>query len=419
MTVGGTVVMWDRALLGYDWNALAGADSDQLHRPGDHPLDPVRVELTIALARELGVLDRDGVTVVRPEPADEAALTRVHDPAYLAAVKAASGGRDAQAGGGAADPFFTGYGLNTPDNPVFAHMHQASALVAGASLAAAEAVWQGRARRAVNIAGGLHHAMRACASGFCVYNDPAVAIARLLDLGAERVAYVDVDVHHGDGVQAAFYTDPRVLTISLHESPLTLFPGTGFPEETGGAGAEGTAVNVALPPGTPDAGWLRAFHAVVPSLLRRYRPQILFTQCGADSHRLDPLADLRLSVDGQRASYLALCELAEELCEGRWVATGGGGYALVEVVPRAWTHLLAIATGDPVEPATPTPPAWRELAKQRRPHRDVPLRMTDDADVSYQDWQPTADPDPVDRAIAASRRAAFPLHGLDPYDPRD
>ena len=396
---GGTVVVWDDALLGYNL--------------GDHPLDPVRVELTVALAREFGILDRDGVTVVRPEPADEAALTRVHDPAYVAAVKAAP------YGGGAADPLSTGYGLNTPDNPVFDRMHEASALVAGASLAAAEAVWQGRARRAVNIAGGLHHAMPARASGFCVYNDPAVAIARLLDLGAERVAYVDVDVHHGDGVQAMFYNDPRVLTISLHESPLTLFPGTGFPEETGGAGAEGTAVNIALPPGTPDTGWLRAFHAVVPSLLRAYRPQILVTQCGADSHRLDPLADLRLSVDGQRASYLALRDLAEELCEGRWVATGGGGYALVEVVPRAWTHLLAIATGEPVDPATLTPPAWRKLAKQRQPHRDVPLRMTDEADVAYRPWQPTDDADPVDRAVLATRRAVFPLHGLDPGDPRD
>jgi acetoin utilization protein AcuC len=392
--VDGTTVVWDEALLSYNL--------------GDHPLDPVRVRLTVALARELGLFDRAGVTVIRPEPADEAALTRVHDPAYLAAVKSAPD-----------DPFFTGYGLNTPDNPVFAGMHAASALVAGATVAAAEAVWQGRTRRAVNVAGGLHHAMRARASGFCIYNDPAVAIARLLDLGAERVAYVDVDVHHGDGVQAAFYGDPRVLTISLHETPLTLFPGTGFPEETGEAGAEGMAVNVALPPGTPDTGWLRAFHAVVPSLLRAYRPQILVTQCGADSHRLDPLADLRLSVDGQRASYLALRELADELCQGRWVATGGGGYALVEVVPRAWTHLLAIATGEPVDPATPTPPGWRKLAKQLRPDMDVPLRMTDEADVAYRPWQPTGDPDPVDRAIAATRRAVFPLHGLDPHDPRD
>lgn len=390
----GTVVVWDESLLAYDL--------------GEHPLDPVRVELTVALARELGVLDRPGVRLVRPVAADEAALTRVHRPDYLDAVRAAPD-----------DPFFSGYGLNTPDNPVFDNMHEASALIAGASIAAAEAVWRGEARRAVNVAGGLHHAMAGRAAGFCVYNDPAVAIARLLDLGAERVGYVDVDVHHGDGVQEIFADDPRVLTISLHETPMTLFPGTGFSDETGGPGAKGSAVNMPLPPGTGDAGWLRAFHAVVPSVLRAFRPQILVTQCGADSHRLDPLADLRLSVDGQRASYLALRALADELCEGRWIATGGGGYALVEVVPRAWTHLLAIATGEPIAPATLTPPAWRALARDRRPERDVPLRMTDDADPTYQPWQPTGEPDGVDRAILATRKAVFPLHGLDPYDPRD
>jgi len=391
---GDTVVVWDDALLQYDL--------------GDHPLDPVRVELAIALARDFGVLDRPGVRMVTPEPADDATLLRVHRPDYLEAVRAAPD-----------DPFFTGYGLNTPDNPVFDGMHDASALVAGATLAAAEAVWRGEATRAVNIAGGLHHAMPGRASGFCVYNDPAIAIARLLDLGAERIAYVDVDVHHGDGVQTIFYDDPRVLTVSLHETPIALFPGTGFPDETGGTGAEGSSVNVALPPGTGDAGWLRAFHAVVPSVLRAFNPQLLFTQCGVDSHKLDPLADLRLSVDGQRASYVALRALAEELTGGRWVVTGGGGYALVEVVPRAWAHLLAVATGEPLDPAALTPPSWRALAHRRRPARDVPLRMTDDADVSYTPWQPTGEPDPLDRAVAATRRAVFPLLGLDPYDPRD
>jgi acetoin utilization protein AcuC len=389
-----TVVVWDEALLAYDM--------------GDHPLDPVRVELTVALARELGVLDRPGVRLVRPEPADEALLTRVHDQSYLDAVRIAP-----------REPFFAGHGLGTADNPVFAGMHESSALITGATVAAAEAVWRGEARRAVNVAGGLHHAMPARAAGFCVYNDPAVAIARLLDLGARRVAYVDVDVHHGDGVQQVFYDDPRVLTVSLHETPLALFPGTGFPDETGGPGAEGTAVNVALPPGTDDAGWQRAFHAVVPSVLRAFRPEILVTQCGADGHRLDPLADLRLSVDGQRATYLTLRALADELCEGRWVATGGGGYALVEVVPRAWTHLLAVATGAPLDPATPTPPGWRELAAARRPGREVPLRMTDDVDPAYRPWQPTGEPNSVDRAVAATRKAVFPLLGLDPHDPRD
>ncbi|WP_434743330.1 acetoin utilization protein AcuC [Micromonospora sp. SH-82] len=389
-----TVVVWDESLLAYDL--------------GDHPLDPVRVELTVALARELGVLDRPGVRLVRPRPADDALLTRVHTADYLDAVRAAPN-----------DPLFAGYGLGTSDNPVFPGMHESSALVAGASVAAAEAVWRGEARRAVNVAGGLHHAMPDRAAGFCVYNDPAVAIARLLDLGAERIAYVDVDVHHGDGVQEVFWNDPRVLTISLHETPLALFPGTGFPDETGGPEAAGSAVNVALPPGTGDPGWQRAFHAVVPSVLRAFRPQVLVTQCGADAHRIDPLADLNLSVDGQRATYLALRALADELCDGRWVATGGGGYALVEVVPRAWTHLLAVATGEPLTPATPTPPAWRELAAARRPGREVPLRMTDDVDPTHRPWQPTGEPDPVDRAVAATRKAVFPLLGLDPHDPRD
>jgi acetoin utilization protein AcuC len=407
-----TMLVWGEELLGYDL--------------GDHPLDPVRVELTIALARGLGVLDRPDVTVVAPELADDATLTRVHSPEYLDAVRAAPG----------AGPFgpMAHWGLGTGDNPIFDKMHEASALVAGATVRAAEAVWRREVVRAVNVAGGLHHAMPARASGFCVYNDPAIAITRLLDLGASRVAYVDVDVHHGDGVQEIFWNDPRVLTVSLHETPLALFPGTGFPSETGGPQAQGTAVNVALPPGTDDSGWLRAFHAVVPSVLRSFRPELLFTQCGADTHHLDPLADLRLSVDGQRASYLALRALADELCDGRWVATGGGGYALVEAVPRAWTHLLAIATGEPLPPETLTPIAWRELAKARleegrdgrRPRirllpegPGIPNRLTDAVAPTYEPWQPGDDTDSVDRAITATRREVFPLIGLDPHDPRD
>jgi acetoin utilization protein AcuC len=388
-------VVWDDGFLGYDL--------------GDHPLDPVRLRLTMALAGDLGVLDRSNVTILRPEPADEATLERVHDQAYIAAVKSAPD-----------DPFLRGqHGLGTSDNPVFDRMHEASALVAGGTVLAAERVRSGAAQHAVNIAGGLHHAMRDRASGFCVYNDPAIAIARLLDDGVERIAYVDIDVHHGDGVQAAFWDDPRVLTISLHESGITLFPGTGFPDETGGAGAEGRAVNVALPAGTRDAGWLRAFNAVVPGLLRAYEPELLLTQCGADAHALDPLADLRLSVDGQRAAYGTLHRLAHELCGGRWVATGGGGYGLVEVVPRAWTHLLAEATGEPLPPETPTPESWQELAGQLRWGARVPTSMTDGVAADWQPWVPGADGDAVDRAIAATRGAVFPLWGLDPHDPRD
>jgi acetoin utilization protein AcuC len=308
------------------------------------------------------------------------------------------------------------------DNPVFPHMYEASALIAGGSVLAAEQVWSGASQHAVNIAGGLHHAMRARASGFCVFNDPAIAIARLLELGAERVAYVDVDVHHGDGVQAVFYGDPRVLTVSLHQNPLTLFPGTGFPDETGRGEAVGTSVNVALPAGTDDQGWHRAFDAVVPALLRAFRPQVLVTQSGCDTHHEDPLAELALTVDGQRGSYMMLHDLAHELCDGRWVAVGGGGYGLVRCVPRAWTHLLAEAAGERIAPGTAIPQAWRDEVRGRG-LRTTPPRVMTELDpppqgIAWLRWQPGED-GPLDRAITATRRAVFPLHGLDPDDPRD
>ena len=389
-----SVVVWSDDLLKYDL--------------GDHPLDPVRVELTIALARELGVLDRPGVVMRAPVPATDEELLRVHRQDYLEAVRIAPD-----------DPFFRGYGLNTPDNPVFDQMHEISALVAGATLAAARAVWRGEARRAISVSGGLHHAMPARASGFCVYNDPAIAIADMLAEGAARIAYIDIDVHHGDGVQEIFLDDPRVLTISLHESPLSLFPGTGFAQETGGPQAPGTAVNVALPAGTNDRGWLRAFHAVVPSVLLAFQPQIIVLQAGADTHQQDPLANMRLSVDGQRAAALAVRTLADQLCDGKLVATGGGGYALMSVVPRTWTHLLAMMTGEPLDPARLTPPGWRSLAQKRFPGHDVPLRLTDNADVSFEPWQPGVGGDPLDRAILATRQAVFPYYGLDPLDARD
>jgi acetoin utilization protein AcuC len=293
-------------------------------------------------------------------------------------------------------------------------MHEASALVAGATLAAACAVWSGSARHGASIVGGMHHAMAAHASGFCVYNDVAVAIAWLLRQGAERIAYVDIDAHHGDGVQAAFWDDPRVLTISLHQHPATLFPFTGLPAETGGPAAEGSAANVALPAGITDARWLRAFHAIVPPLLRAFRPQILVSQHGADTHRLDPLAHLEVSIDAQRAAHAALHTLAHDLAEGRWLLTGGGGYDLVQVVPRTWTHLLAEAAGQPIDPETQTPVPWRDYVAQRT-GVTAPEQMTDGPAAVFQPFESGYDPGhPVDRAIMATRNAVFPFHGLMP-----
>jgi acetoin utilization protein AcuC len=386
-------VVWDDGFLQYD--------------PGEsHPMRPVRLAVTMSLARGFGLLERPGVTVAAADKVEDGLLTRVHDSGYVEAVRRSL--RDMR------------YGLGSLDDPVWPGMHEASARIAGASVAAADAVRSGSALHAVNISGGLHHAHRARAAGFCVYNDPALAIQALLDDGVPKVAYVDVDAHHGDGVQEAFYDDPRVLTISLHQTGRTLFPGTGFPGELGVGDAEGTAANVALPGFTGDAGWLRAFSAVVPVLLRDFAPDILVTQCGCDGHRADPLTDLRLTVDGQRAAYLLLHDLAHEVCGGRWVALGGGGYALADVVPRAWTHLLARVTGDPLDPATATPQNWRYEVRDRLGILG-PAEMTDlaedEQDVpAYDPWDAgEGDPDdPLDRAVAATRREVLPLHGLDP-----
>ena len=386
---GSLSLLWDERLTCYDFG------------PG-HPLAPVRVELTMALARELGVLARPSVSLQAPAPAQTEELELVHDAAYIDAVRQA--GHDGLGNGR--------YGLGTPDNPVFDGMHEASALVAGATLAAARAVWRGEAPHAANIAGGLHHAMRGYASGFCVYNDPAIAISALLAEGAQRVAYVDVDVHHGDGVQAAFYHDPRVLTISLHEHPATLFPGTGLASEIGSGDGRGYAVNVALPAGTGDAGWLRAFDAVVPPLLRSFRPEILVSQHGCDSHRLDPLAHLELSIDAQRRAALMIHDLAHETAGGKWLLTGGGGYELVQVVPRSWTHLLAVAAGSPVDPGLAVPASWRDLAAYRV-GEDAPTVMTDGQPADYVPVASGVDPhDPVDASIVNTCRAIFSWHGL-------
>jgi acetoin utilization protein AcuC len=374
-----------------------------------HPMNPVRVDLTMRLADALGVVrlgtHGSGLAVVGAPMASDDLLRTVHAEELLDAVRRCS-----------EDPtrLDLEHGLGSDDNPTFAGMHHASAHIVGASVEAARRVWEGEVLHAANVTGGLHHAMPDRASGFCVYNDVAVAIRWLLDQGVERIGYVDVDVHHGDGVQAVFYDDPRVLTVSLHETGQMLFPGTGFPDETGGPDAEGSSVNVALPPGTSDAGWLRAFHAVVPPLLREFRPQVLVTQHGCDSHTEDPLAHLMLTVDGQRASYAALHDLAHEVCEGRWVALGGGGYAVVDVVPRSWTHLLGIVAGTPVDPATDVPGDWRAYVQQSL-GRLGPMRMTDGRNPVYRHWGEGYDPDTwLDRAINATRTAVFPAHGLDP-----
>ena len=282
-------VVWDSSFTRYDFGPT-------------HPMAPARLDLTARLCDALGVFDVDGVEVVGAAVASDELLATVHDDDYVAAVKAAS-----------VDPSVAddAYGLGTDDDPAFVDMHDASARVVSGTVDSCRAVWEGEAEHAVNFTGGLHHAMPGKASGFCVYNDIAVGIQWLLDHGAERVAYVDVDVHHGDGVERIFWDDPRVLTISVHETGRALFPGTGWPSDIGGPDAEGTAVNVALPPGIGDAGWLRALHAVVMPLVRAFKPDVLVTQHGCDTHAEDPLAHFAVTVDAQRPSHTS--------CDRRWL----------------------------------------------------------------------------------------------------
>ncbi len=389
---GRAAIVCDDALLRYDFGPA-------------HPMAPVRVDLTMRLARSLGVLDNPSVQLIAAPAARDEEIGLVHSPRYIDAVRRLS-----------ADPSGAdlSHGLGTADDPVFEGMHDATARVVGATLQAARMVWRGTALHGVNVSGGLHHAMAASASGFCIYNDPAIAIAWLLASGAERIAYVDIDAHHGDGVQAAFYDDPRVLTISLHESPRTLFPGSGYSTETGGPGAVGSAVNVPLPPGTGDAGWLRAYHAVVPDLVRAFEPDILVSQHGCDSHMDDPLTHLMVSVDAQRAAHLALHDLAHEVCGGKWLATGGGGYAVYDVVPRTWTHLLAVAAGHPLDPSTAVPAEWvAHVADLTGGHRP-PGKLTDGRLPEFVDWSAGYDPSSwLDRCVLETRNAVFPSHGLD------
>ncbi|NNM47608.1 acetoin utilization protein AcuC [Knoellia koreensis] len=390
-------VVWDPDFTAYDFG------------PG-HPMNPVRLDLTARLCQDLGVFDAPGVEVFSPPVPGDELLATVHDTAYIEAVKAASDDP------GVADP---ARGLGTEDDPAFKGMHEASARIVEGTRQVCQDVWEGRAEHGVNFCGGLHHAMRDRAAGFCIYNDIAVGIQWLLDQGAERVAYVDVDVHHGDGVERVFWDDPRVLTISVHESGRMLFPGTGFPAEVGGPDAQGYAVNVALPPGLGDSAWLRALNSTALPLVRAFRPEVLVTQHGCDTHMQDPLAHMALSVDAQRAAAETLHKLAHEVAGGRWVALGGGGYELVDVVPRTWTHLTAIAAHAPVPLTAEVPESWLEHVR-RVFGREGPRRMGDldpkDGGIWVQPWDLGYNPhSESDRAIMATREAVFPLHGLDPF----
>jgi acetoin utilization protein AcuC len=342
-----------------DRQGLAGYDLGT-----DHPLAPANRELAIDLIRAYGMLDRPDVQVLTPDPGDEQLIARVHTDAYMAAVRRYSATPQLAAA------FEAGmWGLaHGGDTPAFAGMHEAAVAVCGSSVTAARAVWEGRADRVFSAAGGLHHAFANKANGFCIYNDPAVAIRWLLENGAERVAYVDVDVHHGDGTQFIFYDDPRVLTCSVHESGRYLFPGTGSISERGIGPGDGFSVNIPLPAFSGDGPYMRAIEDVIVPAVQAFRPDVIVTQDGVDPHHQDPLAHLQVRMATFPRLWRVLHDLADDAAGGRWIALGGGGYN-VDVLPRAWALLFAEMTGAALPDEIP--PAWLALAAERSGRADL------------------------------------------------
>ena len=360
----------------------------------DHALREVRVKLARDLIEALGLLR--AAEERRPSPATDADLLAVHDRAYLSVVKRLS-----------KDPLVPepDFGLEPGDNPPFAGMYEAALLQVGGTLLASDLVTHGETTRAYNLGGGFHHAMRARASGFCVFNDVAIGIHRLLAAGIKRVLYVDIDAHHGDGVQAAFYRDPRLLTISLHEDGRYLFPGTGFVDEIGEGEGRGFSVNVPLPPYARDEAWMHAFDSVVLPLAEAFRPEVLFTQTGADAHATDPLTHLRLTTESYEHAGARFDEIARRSCDGRWVAVGGGGYD-VTTAPRVWTLLFAAMVRRRAGDALPM--EWLQECRKlaRAEPRDGTLRDTPTPPEGGQTSRS------VTKVVDEVRARVFPIHGI-------
>ena len=345
---------------------IYNADAVQYDLGQHHPFKAVRPELVKSL------LELSGLTLelTRSQPATLEEIRRVHSSAYVTRVIRASSGEDV--------PDALQYGIGTSDTPIFARMHEATAGVAGATLTAARLVSSGVVTRALNIAGGLHHAQAGMGSGFCVYNDLSIAIADLVGSGL-RVAYLDVDAHHGDGVQWLHYDHPNVLTISLHETGRYLFPGTGYTHELGRGAGLGYSLNLPLEPYTQDDSYLDCLTRILEPALAWFSPDVLVLQGGADSHQFDPLADLSLTTQGYAAVYRLAVQMANQYAGGRIVATGGGGYATYTAVPRVWAELYA-ALSEITLPET-VPSAWlaawqaQSDAVLPRTMRDAPLSI--------------------------------------------
>lgn len=324
-----------------------------------HPFNQERLVLTRDLLERAGALNEEHL--FRPRSANEDELLLVHAASYVETVKALSAPNPPDERVREADQ----YGLHSEDTPYFENMHDVTCRIVGGSIEAAEAVMSGRADHALHLGGGLHHAQQNKGSGFCVYNDASVAIAYIRARYGAKVLYVDTDVHHGDGVQWSFYTDPNVCTLSIHETGKYLFPGTGAVSERGEGEGYGTCINMPMEPYTEDDSWLDSFHEVVERVVRFFKPDVIVSQHGCDAHAFDPLAHVHCSMRIYLEMPKAIHRLAHETCNGRWVALGGGGYDIWRVVPRAWSLVWLAMTEHPLierlerEPELKLPAEWK------------------------------------------------------------
>ncbi len=332
-------LIYDRAYRGYSFG-------DQ------HPFSPLRVDMVLDL---LGVLGHE-VRAVAPEPATRDDLLEVHDDYYVRRVETLSAGELV--------PDCQDYGLGTVDTPVFLGMDEAARWLVGGALHGARLICETGETRVLQLGGGLHHARQNFASGFCIFNDLAIAINRFTRHGL-WVAYLEIDVHHGDGVQQILYEDRRVMTISLHESGQFLFPGTGAVHELGAGLGRGLKLNLPLEPFTEGTSYLEVLDEVVPPALDYFHPGVLVVQAGADAHFDDPLADLMLTTQDYEKIFARVLAWADKYTGGRVLFTLGGGYSL-RAVPRVWTILYLLIHGLPLPPELPAP--WREKWNDRVEH---------------------------------------------------
>lgn len=333
------------------------------HFHSDHPFNQKRVILTYELLRETGFLKDEHI--LPPRMATDAEINLVHDESYIHAVKKAGEGKLSEAK--AAE-----YGLGTEDTPIFNNMHEASALLVGGTLQAADAVLEGKFKHALNLGGGLHHGFKRKASGFCIYNDGAIVIEYIRKKYGYRVLYVDTDAHHGDGVQWTFYDHSDVCTLSIHETGRYLFPGTGNVNERGQKEGYGYSFNIPIDAFTEDESFLEVYETAMREVTDYFKPDVIVTQNGVDAHYYDPLTHLYGTMKIYEYIPKIAHELAHTYCDGKWIALGGGGYDIWRVVPRAWSQLWKIMSTDTPFSGS-LPEAWLNKWKDSSP---VPLPET-------------------------------------------